>query len=123
MGQDANGLVLCVDEKTQIQALNRRAGVPSAGPRRGPARLRPPRHLEPYAAWTCQRPVIGSCTPATARRVLASSRRSTPRARDLDCTGAGQRLHPQDTAVKRWLTTHPRFVLHFTPTSSHGSTS
>ena len=43
-------LVLCVDEKTQIQALNRTAaGVPDAArhPGAGQPRLRPPRHLEP----------------------------------------------------------------------------
>ena len=43
-------LVLCVDEKTQIQALDRTAaGVPDAArhPGAGQPRLRPPRHLEP----------------------------------------------------------------------------
>ena len=43
-------VVLCVDEKTQIQALNRTAaGVADAArhPGAGQPRLRPPRHLEP----------------------------------------------------------------------------
>jgi transposase len=38
---------------------------------------------------------------------------------DLDCHVVLDNASTHKTpAVKRWLTTHPRFVLHFTPTSS-----
>jgi transposase len=32
--------------------------------------------------------------------------------------GPGQLRHPQDPAIKDWLLKHPRFHLHFPPTSS-----
>lgn len=45
-----------------------------------------------------------------------------PRGRDADVEFPGDRADNASThktpAIKRWLTQHPRFVLHFTPTSS-----
>ena len=118
-------LVLCVDEKTQIQALNRHpAGVPDAArhPGAGQPRLRPPRHLEPLRRpGPGQRQVIGSLHARhRATEFLAFLRKiDTEVPADLDVHLVFDNASTHKTpAVKRWLATHPRFVMHFTPTSS-----
>ncbi|WP_405106736.1 hypothetical protein OG559_22705 [Micromonospora sp. NBC_01405] len=54
----------------------------------------------------------GRCRAIEFKKFLITLDREAPA--DLD---AGQRLHPQTPAIKRWLAAHPRFVLRFTPTS------
>ena len=118
-------LVLCVDEKTQIQALNRTApvfpmlpGTPARAThdyvRHGTSSL--------YAALDLTTgKVIGSLhSRHRATEFLAFLRKIDAEVPDdlevhLVLDNASTHKTP---AVKRWLTNHSRFVLHFTPTSS-----
>jgi transposase len=118
-------LVLCVDEKTQIQALNRTQpvfpmlpGTPARAShdyvRYGTSSL--------YAALDLATgKVIGSLHARhRAQEFLAFLKKLDAEVpADLDCHVVLDNASTHKTpAVKRWLTTHPRFVLHFTPTSS-----
>ncbi len=118
-------VVLCVDEKTQIQALNRTAPVLPMMPGT-PARATHDyvRHgtSSLYAALDLSTgQVIGSLhSRHRAQEFLAFLKKidaAVPA--DLDCHVVLDNASTHKTpAVKRWLTNHPRFVLHFTPTSS-----
>jgi len=118
-------VVLCVDEKTQIQALNRTApvfpmlpGTPARAThdyvRHGTSSL--------YAALDLATgQVIGSLhSRHRAQEFLAFLKKIDAEVpADLDCHVVLDNASTHKTpAVKRWLTNHPRFVLHFTPTSS-----
>jgi transposase len=118
-------VVLCVDEKTQIQALNRTQpvfpmlpGTPARAShdyvRHGTSTL--------YAALDLATgKVIGSLHARhRAREFLAFLKKIDAEVPDdLDCHVVLDNASTHKTpAVKRWLTNHPRFVLHFTPTSS-----
>jgi transposase len=118
-------LVLCVDEKTQIQALNRTApvfpmlpGTPARAShdyvRHGTSSL--------YAALDLTTgKVIGALhSRHRATEFLAFLRKidaEVPDDLDVHLVLDNASTH-KTPAVKRWLTNHPRFVLHFTPTSS-----
>jgi transposase len=118
-------LVLCVDEKTQIQALNRTApvfpmlpGTPARAThdyvRHGTSSL--------YAALDLTTgKVIGALhSRHRATEFLAFLRTidaEVPDDLDIHLVLDNASTH-KTPAVKRWLTHHPRFVLHFTPTSS-----
>ena len=118
-------VVLCVDEKTQIQALNRTQpvfpmlpGTPARAShdyvRHGTSSL--------YAALDLATgQVIGSLHARhRSQEFLAFLRKIDAEVpADLDCHVVLDNASTHKTpAVKRWLTKHPRFVLHFTPTSS-----
>jgi transposase len=118
-------LVLCVDEKTQIQALNRTQpvfpmlpGTPARAShdyvRYGTSSL--------YAALDLATgKIIGSLHARhRSQEFLAFLKKIDHEVpADLDCHVILDNASTHKTpAVKRWLTTHPRFVLHFTPTSS-----
>lgn len=118
-------LVLCVDEKTQIQALNRTApvfpmlpGTPARAShdyvRHGTSSL--------YAALDLTTgKVIGALhSRHRATEFLAFLKTiDTQVPADLDVHLVLDNASTHKTpAVKRWLGAHPRFVLHFTPTSS-----
>ncbi|PJE23025.1 MAG: IS630 family transposase, partial [Mycobacterium sp.] len=118
-------VVLCVDEKTQIQALNRTApvfpmlpGIPARAThdyvRHGTSSL--------YAALDLTTgKVIGSLhSRHRSQEFLAFLKKIDAEVpTDLDCHVVLDNASTHKTpAVKRWLTNHPRFVLHFTPTSS-----
>jgi transposase len=120
-----HAVVLCVDEKTQIQALNRTApvfpmlpGTPARAThdyvRHGTSSL--------YAALDLATgKVIGSLhSRHRAQEFLAFLKKIDAEVpADLDCHVVLDNASTHKTpAVKRWLTNHPRFVLHFTPTSS-----
>ena len=118
-------LVLCVDDKTQIQALNRTAPVFPMLPG-APARASHDyvRHgiSSLYAALdVATGQVIGSLHARhRSQEFLAFLKKINAEVpADLDVhlvlDNASTHKTPQ---VKRWLTAHPRFVLHFTPTSS-----
>ena len=118
-------VVLCVDEKSQIQALDRTAPILPMRP--GPAgeghpRLRPPRHHHPV-----RRP--GGRHRQGHRRLLrrgtattsscASSSRSPRPTRGVKLHVVVRQLrHPQAPRPSRpgWPS-NPRITLHFTPTS------
>ena len=118
-------VVLCVDEKTQIQALDRtQPGLPLKKGRCGTMT-----HDYKRNGTTClfaalnvlEGRVIGSCYPRHRniefRKFLRRIDRETPKglAIHLILDNYGTHNHPQ---VKQWLAKHPRFHLHFTPTSS-----
>lgn len=117
-------LVLCVDEKTQIQALDRtQPGLPLKRGRCGTMTHDYKRNgtINLFAALNMlDGKVIGSCMPRHRHqeliRFLAQIDRETPTGLDLHLItdNYGTRNHPR---TKSWLKRHPRFHLHFTPTS------
>jgi transposase len=120
-----NALVLSVDEKSQIQALDRTQPL---------LPLRPgqiERHTHDYKrnGTTClfaalnvvEGTVIGKCQPRHRHqeflKFLRLIERQTPREKDIHVIldNYSTHKHPE---VKRWLEKHPRYHLHFTPTSA-----
>lgn len=118
-------LVLCVDEKTQIQALNRTApvfpmlpGTPARAShdyvRHGTSSL--------YAALDLTTgKVIGALHARHRARefvaFLKTIDANVPADLDVHLVLDNASTH-KTPAVQRWLTAHPRFVVHFTPTSA-----
>ena len=118
-------VVLCVDEKSQIQALDRTApilpmlpGVPQRAThdykRSGTSSL--------YAALDITTgKVIGALherhRAIEFKKFLATIDRQVPDGLDVHviCDNASSHKTP---AIRRWLLAHPRFVFHFTPTSA-----
>ena len=120
-------VVLCVDEKSQIQALDRTApilpmlpGTPSARPTTTSATA--PRASTPR--WTSRRgKVIGRLhsrhRAIEFKKFLQTLDREVPADLDVHLILDNSSTH-KTPPIKRWLLAHPRFVLHFTPTSSRG---
>jgi len=118
-------VVLCVDEKSQIQALDRTApilpmlpGVPARAThdykRSGTSSL--------YAALDLTSgKVIGSLharhRAIEFKRFLQTLDRQVPAGLDVHVVLDNSSTH-KTPAIQRWLAAHPRFVLHFTPTSA-----
>ena len=117
--------VLCVDEKSQIQALDRtQPGLPMKKGRCGTIT-----HDYKRNGTTClfaalnvlEGTVIGTCYPLHRNeeflKFLRKIDRETPGERDLHLIldNYGTHNHPN---VKSWLQHHQRFHLHFIPTSS-----
>jgi transposase len=118
-------VVLCVDEKTQVQALDRtQPGLPMKKGRCGTMT-----HDYKRNGTTClfaalnvlEGNVIGSCYPRHRNteflKFLRTIDRQIPTYLSIHMIldNYGTHTHPN---VKAWLEKHPRFVLHFTPTSS-----
>src|ERR1700691_182011 len=118
-------LVLCVDEKSQIQALDRTAPVLPLRPglperrthdyvRHGTTNL--------YAALdVASGMVISDMTERHRaqefRRFLNLINRSVPEDLDIHLVVDNVSTH-KTPEIKKWLLRHPRFQLHFTPTYS-----
>lgn len=118
-------VVLCVDEKSQIQALDRtapilpmRPGVPERAThdyrRSGTSSL--------YAALDITSgQVIGSLharhRAVEFKKFLQRLDREVPAELEVHLVLDNASTH-KTPAIRRWLAAHPRFVLHFTPTSS-----
>ena len=118
-------LVLCVDEKSQIQALDRtQPGLPLRSGRRRTITHDYKRHgsttLFP-ALNTLDGTVIGACKPRHRHqeflRFLAQIDSETPSELALHLIVDNYATH-KHAKVKAWLKRHPRFRLHFTPTSA-----
>jgi transposase len=118
-------VVLCVDEKTQIQALDRtQPGLPMKKGRCGTKT-----HDYKRNGTTClfaalnilEGKVIGTCFPRHRniefRKFLRTIDEQVPKDLDIHMIldNYGTHGHP---FVKSWLERHPRFHLHFTPTSA-----
>jgi len=118
-------VILCIDEKSQIQALNRmQPGLPMK-----PGRCGTMTHDYKRNGTTClfaalnvlEGKVIGSCFPRHRHieflKFLRTVGRDIPRklAIHVILDNYGTHNHPK---VRAWLAKHPRFHLHFTPTSS-----
>lgn len=118
-------LVLCVDEKSQIQALDRtQPGLPLKKGRCGTMTHDYKRHgtTTLFAALSMlDGRVIGDCMPRHRHqefiRFLKKIDAETPPEFDLHLIvdNYGTHKHPR---VQSWLRRHPRFHLHFIPTSS-----
>jgi transposase len=121
-------VVLCVDEKTQIQALDRTApvlpmlpmlpGTPARAShdyvRSGTSSL--------YAALDLTTGKVIGALHARQRAIefkkfLALLDREVPPDLDVHVVLDNSATH-KTPAVKKWLLAHPRFTLHFTPTSA-----
>ena len=118
-------VVLCVDEKTQVQALDRTAPILALMPgtpqrrshdykRNGAANL--------FAALdTASGKVIASMTARRRaeefRKFLNLIDKEVPEHLDVHIVLDNVSTH-KTPAIKRWLLRHPRFSFHFTPTYS-----
>jgi len=124
MDPPEKALVLCVDEKSQIQALDRtQPGLPMKKGRCGTMTHDYKRNgtTTLFAALDLiSGKVIGSCKPRHRHeeflQFLKEIDRKTPKGLDLHLVldNYGTHKHPK---VKGWLREHPRFILHFVPTS------
>ena len=120
-----HALVLCLDEKSQIQALDRtQPGLPMKKGRAGTVTHDYKRHgtTTLFAALDVLKgQVIGRCMPQHRHqeflKFLKTIDRSTPKHLDLHCIADNYATHKKQ-AVKDWLAQHPRFHIHFIPTSS-----
>jgi transposase len=118
-------LVLCVDEKSQIQALDRtQPGLPMKPGRCGTMTHDYKRHgtTTLFAALSLlDGKVIGDCMPRHRHqefiRFLRRIDSETSVALELHLIVDNYSTH-KHPRVKSWLARHPRFHLHFTPTSS-----
>lgn len=125
MNPPDKALVLCVDEKSQIQALDRsQPGLPMTIGHAGTITHDYKRHgtTTLFAALNIlDGKVIGECM-ARHRQVeflkfLRKIDNQTPKKLDLHLIIDNYGSH-KTVKVKKWLAKHPRFYLHFTPTSA-----
>jgi transposase len=116
-------LVLCVDEKSQIQALDRTQ--PLLPMRPGQAERRTHDYVRHgtttlFAALDIKSgAVIGECyrrhRAKEFRRFLDRIDSAVPRGLDVHLILDNYQTH-KTPAIRRWLARHPRFHVHFTPT-------
>jgi transposase len=117
-------IVLCVDEKSQIQALDRtQPSLPMKPGRAGTMTHDYKRNgtTTLFAALSMlDGSVIGECLPRHRHqeflKFLRTLDRELPAELDLHLILDNYGTHTHDT-VKAWLAKHPRFHLHFVPTS------
>jgi transposase len=118
-------VVLCVDEKSQIQALDRTAPIfpmlPGT-PERATHDYKRSGTSSLYAALDIATgKVIGSLhsrhRAVEFKKFLQTLDREVPAEMDVHLVLDNASTH-KTPAIQKWLTAHPRFVLHFTPTSS-----
>jgi len=125
MSPPDNALVLSVDEKTQIQALDRTQPMLPLRPGQIERRTHDYKRngtMSLYAAFDILTgKVIGRTTKRhRAKEFLDFLRqidRSTPRELNLHLILDNSSTH-KTPEVQKWLSDHPRFILHFTPTSA-----
>lgn len=118
-------LVLCVDEKSQIQALERsQPGLPLKKGRSGTMTHDYKRHgtTTLFAALNVlDGTVIGECMPRHRHqeylKFLRKLDRETPPGLALHLIVDNYSAHKHDDVTK-WLAKHRRFHIHYTPTSS-----
>ena len=118
-------VVMCIDEKSQVQALNRtQPGLPMK-----PGRCGTMTHDYKRNGTTClfaalkvlEGKVIGTCFPRHRHveflKFLRTIDREVPKELDIHAIldNYGTHNHPK---VRAWLSNHKRFHFHFTPTSS-----
>ena len=120
-----HAIVLCVDEKTQIQALDRtQKSLPIYPGRCGTMTHDYKRNgtTTLFAALNVlEGVVIGTCMPRHRHqewiKFLVQIDNSTPPDVDLHLIADNYATH-KHPKVQRWLKRHPRFHMHFIPTSS-----
>lgn len=125
MAPPEHAVVLCLDEKTQVQALERHQPVlpMTFG--------QPERYTHTYvrhgttnlfaALDVATGKVIGECYPrkraADFRRFLTTVHEQLPHGVEVHVVVDNSSIHTAPT-VRRWLRGHPGFHMHFTPTYS-----
>ena len=125
MSPPEHALVLCCDEKSQVQALDRtQPGLPL---KRGRAETMPHDYKRNgtttlFAALNVlDGQVIGQCqqrhTHAEWLKFLKKIDRETPKDKTLHLIADNYATH-KHPVVQEWLAKHPRFHMHFTPTSA-----
>ena len=120
-----HALVLSCDEKSQIQALDRtQPGMPMKRGRAGTVTHDYKRHgtTTLFAALnTLDGSVISMCQPRHRHdewlKFLRLIERRTPKHLSLHLIVDNYATHSHPH-VQKWLAQHPRFVMHFTPTSA-----
>ena len=125
MSPPEHALVLCVDEKSQVQALDRtQPGLPLKKGRAQTMTHDYKRHgtTTLFAALNVlDGQVIGQCqqrhTHAEWLKFLRKIDRETPKDKTLHLIADNYATH-KHPAVQQWLAEHPRFNMHFTPTSA-----
>lgn len=125
MSPPENALVLSIDEKSQIQALDRtQPGLPLKKGRAGTMTHDYKRNgtTTLFAALDVLKgQVIGQCMKRHRHqeflKFLRTIDRQTPEHLDLHCIVDNYATHKKQE-VKDWLAKHPRFHFHFIPTSS-----
>ncbi len=125
MNPPEHALVLSVDEKSQIQALDRtQPGLPLKKGRCGTMTHDYKRNgtTTLFAALnTLDGTVISRCMPRHRHqewlKFLKQIDRETPKDKDLHLIVDNYATH-KTPPVKAWLAKHPRFHIHFTPTSA-----
>jgi transposase len=118
-------VVLCVDEKSQIQALDRSAPIlpmlPGT-PERATHDYKRSGTSSLYAALNLTTGTVIGALHSRHRAIefkkfLATIDRDVPADLAVHLVLDNSSTH-KTPAIQRWLAAHPRFVLHFTPTSS-----
>ena len=125
MDKPDNAVVLCVDEKSQIQALER--GQPVLPMIFGQPKRKTPSYLRHgtttlFAAFDIETgKVIGECYPrhraVEFRKFLNTINRSVPEDLEVHVVMDNYATHSAPE-IKRWLKRNPRFHFHFIPTYS-----
>jgi transposase len=118
-------VVLCVDEKSQIQALDRTAPIlpmlPGT-PERATHDYKRAGTSSHYAALDLTSGKVISRLHSRHRAIefrkfLQTLEREVPAGLEVHLVLDNSSTH-KTPAIQKWLRAHPRFVLHFTPTSS-----
>ena len=125
MSPPEHALVLCCDEKSQVQALDRtQPGLPLKKGRAATMTHDYKRNgtTTLFAALNVlDGQVIGQCQPrhthAEWLKFLKKIDRETPKGKTLHLIADNYATH-KHPAVQEWLAKHPRFNMHFTPTSA-----
>ena len=125
MSPPEHALVLCCDEKSQVQALDRtQPGLPLKKGRAQTMTHDYKRHgtTTLFAAMsTLDGTVISTCqqrhTHVEWLKFLKKIERETPKDKTLHLIADNYATH-KHPVVQEWLTKHPRITMHFTPTSA-----
>jgi transposase len=125
MSPPEHALVLCCDEKSQVQALDRtQPGLPLKKGRAATMTHDYKRNgtTTLFAALNVlDGQLIAQCqqrhTHAEWLKFLRKIERETPKDKTLHLIADNYATH-KHPAVQQWLAKHPRFVMHFTPTSA-----
>jgi len=125
MSPPQNAMVFCVDEKSQIQALDRTQPLLPMRPGQAERRTHDYKRYGTtnlFAALdTLSGKLIGQCFPRHRseefKKFLATVEKSVPKELDIHIILDNYGTH-KTQLVQQWLLKHPRVQLHFIPTSS-----
>ncbi len=125
MNPPAHAVVVSIDEKSQIQALDRtQPGLPLKPGRCGTMTHDYKRHgtTTLFAALNIlDGTVVGRCMPRHTHqefiKFLAAVERAVPAGKIIHAIADNYATH-KHPKVREWLAAHPRWVFHFTPTSA-----